>query len=65
MADPAFPHYAAARVAAERIRAHFQRHHEQARRLGLSPVAPEPDATAIERIADAAFWASLRREEGR
>jgi hypothetical protein len=27
--------------------------------------APVPDADVVERIVDAAFWASLRREEGR
>lgn len=65
MADPAYPPYAAARAAANRIHAHFVRHHELARLHGGSALAPEPDAEAIERIADAAFWASLRREEGR
>jgi len=27
-------------------------------------LAPAPDAAAIEAVIDAAFWASLRREEG-
>jgi DNA integrity scanning protein DisA with diadenylate cyclase activity len=29
-----------------------------------SPVGPLPDAAAVEAIIDAAFWASLQREEG-
>jgi hypothetical protein len=52
MTQPAYP---AARAAAARIRAHFTRHV-----AGASP----PDNEAIEAIIDAAFWASLRREEG-
>lgn len=31
---------------------------------GEEPVAPPPDAFAVEAIIEAAFWASLRREEG-
>src|SRR5262245_53967154 len=39
---------------------HFRRHAQ------LAGVTAEiPDATTIERIINAAFWASLRREEGR
>jgi hypothetical protein len=61
MTQPAYP---AARTAAARIRAHFERH------LAASPpeegerAAVAPDTAAIEAIIDAAFWASLRREEG-
>ncbi len=65
MSDRLLPAYPAARAAADRVRAHLLRQHEQARLHGVTPVAPEPDAEAIETIADAAFWASLRREEGR
>jgi hypothetical protein len=36
---------------------HFRRHNRDG--------APVPDAAAVERMVDAAFWASLRREEGR
>ena len=61
MAEPGYP---AARAVAPRIEAHFAQH------LG-SVVNGEnpgglilPDAEAIEAIIDAAFWASLRREEG-
>lgn len=65
MADPGYPAYPAARASAARVQAHFSRQHELARLHGISPVAPEPDAEAIEVMADVAFWASLRHEEGR
>jgi hypothetical protein len=35
-----------------------------AARQHIGRLAPEPDEAAIETIVDAAFWASLRREEG-
>jgi hypothetical protein len=60
MTDPAFP---AARAVAARIRSHFGEH-----RSAAAPgreLAPEPDVQSIEAIINAAFWASLRREEGR
>jgi hypothetical protein len=47
--------YPAARAAAARIHAHFRRH---------ANLAQQPDSEAIEAIIEAAFWASLRREEG-
>ncbi|MBW3629136.1 MAG: arabinosyltransferase domain-containing protein, partial [Gemmatimonadetes bacterium] len=43
--------------------AHFARHLAEARLSGTVGLAPEPDAATIEAIIDAAFWASLRREE--
>lgn len=46
------------------MHAHFTRHLSFARSRGRGALAPEPDASAIETIIDAAFWASLRREEG-
>jgi hypothetical protein len=49
---------------AVRAREQFARHLEAARAQGRRDLAPEPDADAIEAIVDAAFWASLRREEG-
>ena len=61
MTQPAYP---AARAAAARIAAHFAQHvsaHEP--KPGAHPAAA-PDAGAIEAIIEAAFWASLRREEG-
>jgi len=36
----------------------------QARARGRDDVAPQPDVSTIETMIDAAFWASLRREEG-
>lgn len=61
MADPAYP---AARAVASKVQLHFARHLARARERGRTPLAPEPDADAIEAMIDAAFWASLRREEG-
>jgi len=51
-----------ARVVAE----HFRRHLQQARGQGRGgAVAEPPDEATIERLISTAFWASLRREEGR
>ena len=58
------PAYPAARAVAETVREHFARLSETARRKGRQGLAPEPDAPAVEAVIDAAFWASLRREEG-
>lgn len=60
MSEPGYP---AARAVVPRVLAHFARHvvtdpsGDRARRL-------MPDAADIEAVIDAAFWASLRREEG-
>jgi hypothetical protein len=54
MTEPGYP---AARAVAARVQAHFSRH------LGAASPYP-PDLSDIEAIVDAAFWASLRREEG-
>src|SRR4051794_34775249 len=56
--------YPAARIVAPKVHAHFFRHLDSARRRGLNPVAALPDASVIEKLIDATFWASLRREEG-
>src|SRR5438093_4297651 len=56
--------YLAARTVAPRVEDHFARHLDVARQRGQEPVASLPDARTIEAIIDAAFWASLRREEG-
>jgi hypothetical protein len=61
MIDPAYP---AARAVAARAEAHFARHHALARDHAPDELAPAPDAASIETMVDAAFWASLRREEG-
>jgi hypothetical protein len=51
------PRYPAARNAAPRLLAHFAE--------GGAPAGtPLPDQAAIEALVDAAFWASLQREEG-
>jgi sensor domain DACNV-containing protein len=57
MTEPGYP---AARAVAARVQAHFARH------LGPTALLGEnlPDVSDIESIVDAAFWASLRREEG-
>jgi hypothetical protein len=62
MTEPAYP---AARAVSATVQAHFARHLAHARQQeGQQELAPEPDARSIEAIIDAAFWASLRREEG-
>ena len=58
------PGYPAARTVAARVQDHFARHLASARRRGRVDLAREPVAEDIEAIIDAAFWASLRREEG-
>ena len=57
------PAYLAARTVAPKVEAHFAQHAAggAAPRRGRSRHAP--DADTIEAIIDAAFWASLRREE--
>jgi hypothetical protein len=59
--DPAYP---AARLVAARTVSHFLRHHDLARRQDRSGLAPLPTDAIVEVMVDAAFWASLRREEG-
>src|SRR2546426_9988087 len=54
------PPYPPAHAVAKTIAQHFRRHVERA---GIP--SEVPDAVTIERIINAAFWASLRREEGR
>ena len=52
--------YAPAHSVSHTVAEHFRRH---VQRAGIQ--ADIPDAGTIERIINAAFWASLRREEGR
>jgi hypothetical protein len=52
--------YPAARTVAPKVHAHFARHLAAMSEEGLKG----PDVGAIEAMIDAAFWASLRREEG-
>src|SRR5437899_6582997 len=56
--------YPVARTVAPKLQAHFARHLDAARQQGLEPIVPLPDIGAVEAMIDAAFWASLRREEG-
>ncbi len=58
------PSYPAARAVAHRIEAYFQRHVAPVKGRRRAAAAEALDAHAIETIIDAAFWASLRREEG-
>lgn len=61
MTQPAYP---AARAASARIAAHFARHFSGPSSQPAGQTAAAPDTAAIEAIVEAAFWASLRREEG-
>ncbi len=58
------PSYPAARAVSATVQEHFVRHLSSARQGSRHELAPQPDAQAIEAIIDAAFWASLRHEEG-
>jgi hypothetical protein len=55
------PAYPAARLVAPKVHAHFARHLADARPSHASVVVPTPET--IEALIEAAFWASLRREE--
>jgi hypothetical protein len=59
------PTYLAARMVAPALANHFAQHRADAARLGGPPLPPSPPAALLEVIIDVAFWASLRREEGR
>jgi hypothetical protein len=62
MAQPA---YAVARSVASTVAEHLRRHRAKAGDLGgVAVVDLLPDAHVIESLVDAAFWASVRREEG-
>jgi len=58
------PAYPAARKVAGRVEARFARLAEAALAAAKRNLAPVPDAATVEAVIDAAFWASLRREEG-
>jgi hypothetical protein len=60
----ALPAYPPARAVAATVEAYFASHRAAAQERRLQQLAPAPDAAAVEAIIDAAFWASLRREEG-
>jgi hypothetical protein len=57
------PAYPDSRVVAATVLERFARHIAAARQQGQQNIAPQPDALTIEAIINAAFWASLRREE--
>ncbi|MEO8501982.1 MAG: putative sensor domain DACNV-containing protein, partial [Vicinamibacteria bacterium] len=61
MTQPAYP---AAHIVAPKVHAHFARHLDAARARGRDDLPDAPTAIAVEALIDAAFWASLRREEG-
>jgi hypothetical protein len=56
--------YPTARAVASRVEKHFARHLAAARKRGRTDLASAADASVIQTVVDAAFWASLRREEG-
>ena len=62
------PAYPAARLVAPNVHAYFARQHAEARRdadeATKAPRGVVPDGLTIEAMINAAFWASLRREEG-
>lgn len=60
------PHYtyAAAGLVAPSVLAHLTLHVDAARNRGARDLGSLPDEQAIAHMIDAAFWASLRREEG-
>jgi len=55
---------AIAQALSDAVAPHFARDIDAARRNGTDGLAVPPDATSIAAMVDAAFWASLRREEG-
>lgn len=62
MTEPSYP---AARIVAVTVEEHFARYFATAtHRQDRQKLARHPDAQVIEAIIDAAFWSSLRREEG-
>src|SRR5437899_12077543 len=64
MLDSVLPAYLPARAVASRVHAHLVHQLELALARGEPDLAVEADPAAIEEMIDAAFWASLRREEG-
>ncbi|WP_324674795.1 putative sensor domain DACNV-containing protein [Hymenobacter sp. GOD-10R] len=58
------PSYLAARMVAPMVEAHFARHRAAATPEEEPFLALKPESYLVEAVIDAAFWASLRREEG-
>jgi hypothetical protein len=59
------PTYKAAITASAGIEAHFEHQQAAAKDRGEENLASKPNRNAIAVIIDTAFWASLRKEEGR
>src|SRR5262249_36312692 len=57
------PAYPAARLVAPKVGEHVARHSQDAANRGDRSSSLLPDADVVEALIDAAFWASLRREE--
>ena len=57
--------YQAAATVAPAIEAHFKKLLQSAAQQGETNLAPAPSLKMISSVIDVAFWASLRREEGR
>src|SRR5580704_10041749 len=55
--------YPAARIVSPKIHAYFARQHAAIGDAGAA-LASLPDVASVHEMVDAAFWASLRREEG-
>jgi hypothetical protein len=56
--------YPAARIVSPKVHAYFTRQRAEIRLNGNGRLATLPDIATIQAIVDAAFWASLRKEEG-
>jgi len=56
--------YPAARIVSPKVHAYFARQHAAISDPGAAALATLPDAPSVHEMVDAAFWASLRREEG-
>jgi hypothetical protein len=56
--------YQAAKIIAPKVEAIFSQYLATATENGEEDLAPLPMANVVEAIIDAAFWASLRKEEG-
>jgi len=64
-ATPIEPTYKGARVVSAAIEKHFANQLNAAALQGLTKLASKPAKEIIASIIDVAFWASLRKEEGR
>ena len=58
------PAYPRGRLPAQKAHGYFSRYREQLPDTSRECIASVPSADVIEAVIDAAFWASLRREEG-